>query len=37
MKKWILVTVSGMFIIVTLLFAAHTVDLMGIMRRMHGG
>jgi len=37
MRKRILVTVSVTFIFLTLLFAAHTVDLMGVMRRMHGG
>lgn len=36
MGKKIIVTVSLLIVIAGLLFAAHMVDFMGIMRRLHG-
>jgi hypothetical protein len=37
MRKKIVVTVSVLIVIAGLLLTAHTVDFMGIMKRMHGG
>jgi len=37
MRKKIIVTVSLLIVTAGLLLTAHTVDFMGIMKRMHGG
>ncbi len=37
MKKKIVVAVSVLLFVAGLLLTAHTVDFMGIMKRMHGG
>ena len=37
MKKKIVITAAILIVVAGLLFVAHTIDLIGILKRMHGG